>query len=169
LRLSHDRSDVDLYPPCTSVGKWWLPDYPSDYYTIVEQAVIICPVNTPPNKPAKPSGTINGKINVEYTYTSLATDPDGDQLYYLFDWGDGTDSGWVGPYNSGVTASAKHTWTVKGSYDIKVKARDVPLREESPWSDPLPVTMPLNQNQASGNSLVLKFMQRLSQILPLSK
>ncbi|MFW6120155.1 MAG: hypothetical protein ACOC80_04570 [Petrotogales bacterium] len=41
--VSHDIYDVDLDPPCSLGYKWWLPDFPSDYYTIVEQAVVICP------------------------------------------------------------------------------------------------------------------------------
>ena len=97
--------------------------------------------NNPPNKPAKPSGEINGKTDTPYTYTTSTTDPDEDQISYLFDWGDGTDSGWVGPYDSGATGSATHTWTSKGSYEIKVKAKDT-NGAESDWSDPLAVSMP---------------------------
>jgi len=97
--------------------------------------------NNPPTKPAKPSGEINGKTDTPYTYTTSTTDPDEDQISYLFDWGDGTDSGWVGPYDSGATGSATHTWTSKGSYEIKVKAKDT-NGAESDWSDPLAVSMP---------------------------
>ena len=97
--------------------------------------------NQPPDKPNKLVGEENGKINVEYTYTSSTTDPDGDQVYYLWDWGDGNNSDWLGPYNSGITCEAKHTWSVKSSYNIKVKAKDI-YGVESNWSDPLPITMP---------------------------
>lgn len=103
--------------------------------------VTISSSNTKPNKPSKPSGTTSGKVNTEYTYTTSTIDPDGNQVYYLFDWGDGTNSGWVGPYNSGVQASAKHTWTSKSNYQIKVKAKDT-LDVESDWSDPLDISMP---------------------------
>jgi hypothetical protein len=141
--VSHDVYDVLNGSPCSNLDyKWWLPDFPSDCeYTIVEQAVVICPVNNPPNKPVKPSGQANGKINVEYTYTSNTTDSDDDQVSYLFDWGDGTNSSWIGPYASGATASIKHKWTVKGTYIIKVKAKDS-YGAESSWSDPLTITMP---------------------------
>jgi hypothetical protein len=116
--------------------------------------------NTAPNKPSKPSGNIKGKINVEYTYTTSTTDPDGNQVYYLFDWGDGTNSSWVGPYNSGTTGSAKHSWTVKGPYQIKVKAKDT-NGAESPWSDPLSVTMPF-----SYHITLLQFLQKLFERFP---
>jgi hypothetical protein len=122
-------------------------------------------INTPPNKPTKPSGTLNGKINVEYSYTSSTTDPDGDQVYYLFDWGDGTNSSWVGPYASGATASAKHTWTVKGNYQIKVKAKDT-SGAESAWSDPLGVSMPTT-NKNTLHSTLLAFLERLLYRFPL--
>lgn len=121
-------------------------------------------LNNPPNKPSKPSGTINGKINVQYTYTSSATDPETDQVYYWFDWGDGNNSGWVGPYNSGQTGSAKHAWTVKGTYQIKVKSKDT-NDAESPWSDPLSVTMP--RNRLLINTLFMIFLEKFPNAFPL--
>jgi hypothetical protein len=91
--------------------------------------------NYPPNKPNKPSGQTSGRSGTTYTYTSSTTDPDGDQISYLFSWGDGTDSGWTTPVASGTTVSESHSWSSQGSYEIKVKARDV-LFAESPYSDP---------------------------------
>ena len=116
-----------------------------------------------PNKPTKPSGSTSGKINVEYTYNTSTTDPDGDQLSYLFDWGDGTDSGWVGSYDSGDIARASHTWTKKNSYSVKVKAKDI-YGAESPWSDPLPVSMPKNR---AAKMPFLSFIQRHPLMLPI--
>jgi len=99
--------------------------------------------NQPPNKPSRPSGQTEGKLGQEYSYTTSTTDPEGNKISYLFDWGDGTDSGWIGPYNSGESVSVSHTWATKGSYSVKVKAKDV-HDAESAWSDPLPVKMPLS-------------------------
>ena len=62
----------------------------------------------------------------------------------MFDWGDNTTSGWLGPFTSGATATAQKSWAVKGTYAVKVKAKDV-YGAESNWSDPLAVTMPLSQ------------------------
>jgi hypothetical protein len=101
--------------------------------------------NEPPNKPNKPSGETNGKINTLYTYSTSTTDPNGDQVSYKWDWGDGTQSNWLGPYNSGITINTTHTWTKKGNYGIKVKAKDI-YNAESNWSDPLPITMPYSYN-----------------------
>ena len=97
--------------------------------------------NHPPDKPDRPSGEMNGRVGKSYTYYSRTTDPDDDKVYYMFDWGDGTTSGWIGPFTSGSTVSASHVWTTWGTYDVRVKAKDVHGAESS-WSDPLPVSMP---------------------------
>jgi hypothetical protein len=94
----------------------------------------------PPTQPIKPVGQTLGIWNVEYTYTSSATEPDGEQLFYLFDWGDGTTSGWLGPYSSGATGTGSHIWTALGTYNVKVKARDI-WGAGSKWSDPSAVTI----------------------------
>jgi len=110
---------------------------------------IIISSGNPPNKPETPSGAIVGKIGVSYTYYTSTTDPDGDNIFYLFDWGDGTTSQWIGPYSSGSQVIASHIWTTQGSFPIKVKAKDDPNGDgdpsdgtESVWSESLPVTMP---------------------------
>jgi hypothetical protein len=97
--------------------------------------------NAPPNKPNRPSGPTSGKINVQYTYTTSTIDSNGDQVYYQWDWGDATYSAWLGPFESDATATASHTWSTQGSYNIRVKAKDT-YDVESPWSDPLTSTMP---------------------------
>jgi len=163
--VSHDIYDVGIGCPVPGYDyKWWIKDYAADCdYTLVEQAVVICPVNSPPNKPVKPSGQVKGKVGTTYTYSSSTTDPDGDQIWYWFDWGDGTNSGWVGPYNSGVTASASHIWTTKGTYNIKVKAKD-PSAAESAWSDPLSVSMPRYINK---NVMLQRFLEKFPNLFPI--
>ncbi|HEC89183.1 MAG TPA: PKD domain-containing protein [Thermoplasmatales archaeon] len=110
---------------------------------------VVISANSPPAKPAMPSGPTYGRPGISYTYTTSTTDPDGDQIYYMFDWDDGSTSGWIGPHNSGETISASHIWNTKGTYSVKVKAIDDPNGDgdisdglESVWSDPLPVSMP---------------------------
>lgn len=107
------------------------------------------PSNQPPNKPTTPQGSSQGRIGQSYTYSSVTSDPNGDNIYYLFSWGDGNDSGWIGPYASGQTVSESHVWNVQGSFSVKVKAKDDPNGDGDPsdgsesfWSNPLPITMP---------------------------
>ncbi len=97
--------------------------------------------NLPPNKPAKPTGEISGKTDEIYKYNSTTNDPDDDQIWFYWDFGDNELSGWLGPYNTGNICGIVHSWNEDGEYTIKVKAKDV-YGEESEWSDPLTVTMP---------------------------
>jgi len=109
-------------------------------FSPLEQINVGVEDNDPPNTPTI-DGPTSGQAGTEYTYTSSTSDPNGDQVFYLFDWGDGTNSGWTDPHPSGATASASHTWTTQGNYQIKAKARDTNFAE-SDWSDPLSVSMP---------------------------
>jgi len=63
-------------------------------------------------------------------------------VYYLFDWGDSTETTWIGPYNSGDTVTWSHTWATPGTYHLRVKARDAHTLE-SQWSDSLIVALPI--------------------------
>jgi hypothetical protein len=134
--------------------------------------VTISGANTSPDKPSIPSGSISGKAGNSYAYSSSTIDPDGDQLWYLFDWGDGNNSGWKGPYSSGDTAAESHVWTTQGTYAVKVKAKDDPNGDgdlsdgsESVWSDPLTITMP--KNTYLSNTLCFQFLERIIACFPL--
>lgn len=118
--------------------------------------------NDPPEKPAKPTGINEGKPNLEYTYNTSTIDPDGDQIYYKWSWGDGNTSTWLGPYESQEISSANYTWSQKGTYDITVKAKDQ-NGHESDWSDPLSITLPKTLSQ---KSLFIKLLERLPNVFP---
>jgi len=134
-------------------------------YDTDDTAVIINPgENHAPEKPETPQGPTSGNTGNSYTYTTSTTDPDGDQVYYKFDWGDGTSSGWLGPYDSGEEAQANHIWANRGSYPVKVKARDV-HDEESVWSDPLSVAMP--KSKEFRNPLINIILQLLKDKFPM--
>ena len=90
--------------------------------------------NIEPKQPSKPSGPKNGEIDIEYDFSTNTTDPEEDQLYYWFDWGDGTNSDWVGPFNSGETCTESHAWSERGGFYIKVKAKDIKDKEGN-WSE----------------------------------
>jgi parallel beta-helix repeat protein len=87
-------------------------------------------------------GQMSGRIWKVYTYTFLTTDPDVDDVYYYIDWGDGTNSRWIGPYSSGLAVMQVHRWKTQGTYIVRAKAKDV-TGEESDWGT-LSVTMPLS-------------------------
>ncbi len=58
-------------------------------------------------------------------YISVPQDPENDQVYYFIDWGDGTSSEWIGPYEPGQTVYISHVWSEDGIYKIKAKAKDL--------------------------------------------
>ncbi len=103
--------------------------------------VNISPANQPPNTPSTPSGPTVGEAGISYGYSTSTTDPDGDQVKYTFDWGDG-DSTVTGFYASGATANASHTWASAGTYNVRVKATDS-NGSTSSWSSSLPVNISL--------------------------
>ena len=100
-------------------------------------------ISLPPGKPMKPIGSSIGKTSEEYFYLTSTIDPNEDLVYFLFDWGDGSNSDWIGPFESGEECNISHIWNEIGNYEIKVKAKDTEGLE-SDWSDPLVVRMPKN-------------------------
>jgi len=121
------------------------------------------PNNNPPSAPSI-TGSTNGTAGNTYTYTFVTTDPDGDNVSYFIDWGDNNSSGWLGPYDSGLEKTASHSWSQKGTYTIKAKARDI-YGAESDWTT-LAVTMPLDllvgQSQSLLSLLRLAFANKIS-------
>ena len=115
--------------------------------------------NIPPKKPEPPFGQINGKIGVRYNYSANTSDEENDKLFYLFNWGDGSDSGWLGPCKSGGICQEEHVWSKQSDYNITVKAKDI-YGNESVWSDPLPIKMPYTYKP------MLQFLELLFQRFP---
>jgi outer membrane protein assembly factor BamB len=95
--------------------------------------------NHPPEAPTI-DGPNSGGSGVEYTYTFASCDPDGDDIYYLIDWDDGTVEDWIGPYPSCQTVEINHGWSEPGTYNIIAKARDI-NDAESEWSEQFTVTL----------------------------
>ena len=82
------------------------------------------------------TGPYYGRPGVEYLFcVDGVVDPEEDSFYHMWDWGDGTFSSWLGPYNSGEPMCASHTWYEDGEYEIRVKVKDY-HGLESNWSDP---------------------------------
>ncbi len=92
----------------------------------------------PPNQPKKPQGIESGRPGIDYFFATNTSDPEEDEIYYMWDWGDGTTSSWLGPYNSGETCTITHNWTEPGMFNVRVKARD-PWYKVSEWSEHLTV------------------------------
>jgi hypothetical protein len=115
-------------------------------------------VNQPPNPPTI-TGPVKAKIKIATAYNFTTTDPNNDNVYYFIDWGDHTNSSWIGPYPTGNEITQSHTWSTKGSYTIKAKAKDI-YGNESDWGT-LKISMPTSFNIPS-----LSFLERLFERFP---
>jgi len=89
--------------------------------------------NGAPSAPAIPSGPASAVVNASASFSTSATDPNGDNLQYRYDWGGGVLSSYG-------AASQSHSWTAAGQYAVKAQARDS-LGLESAWSSAKTVTI----------------------------
>ena len=135
-----------------------------DGYSNMKTIILIQP------KSNKPSGPISGKQELEYTFTVKPTNnPYWDEIYYYFDWGDGTFSDVIGPYSSNEFAETTHAWSDSRAYQIRVKAlltnSEESLSEETGWSDPLTIGIKIKSKFA--NILQFIFLHGIIQNLQL--
>jgi Zn-dependent metalloprotease len=109
---------------------------PSDFFLddIVLSAIALPETISTPDPP---SGPTDGIILTSYPFTTGGSSSDfGDPVQYLFDWGDGTTSGWLAV---GVTGASK-SWNNPGTYQVKVQARCATHTDVlSSWSQELSI------------------------------
>jgi len=129
LLVEHDFTGI-IYNMIGGIDAWTLAGYPTK-------------PNMPPNPPAI-TGDVKGKPGEEYHYTISTTDADSDDVYYYVNWSDNTIDQLVGPYHSGEAAILNHIWSEKGTYTLKVKARDI-YGSESDYAT-LEIKMPKTSN-----------------------
>jgi hypothetical protein len=115
--------------------------------------------NIIPYKPSKPIGEISGRVESFYSYSTISNDPDGDHIWYKWDFGDLTNSEWLGPYNTGESCEIDYSWNEEGEYIVKVKAKDE-HGAESEWSDPLEISMPRSR-LINYNPWFFRFIQQI--------
>ena len=154
----------DTYNPYTKGDSLFSNDYGKSWWKLEFDRYIDCDLcfrtygfqDNPPNTPMI-TGETNGKTGKQYSYSLVSTDPDGDDVYYYIDWGDGDSTGWVGPAFSGEITIVPHTWTVDGRYSIQAKTKDT-YGVESDWGI-LTVTMPYSYNRPMLQLLELLFQR----------
>lgn len=87
--------------------------------------------NNPPNPPII-TGDSFGFQDRNCIHKFNVYDPDNNPVSFYIDWGDGTITNWTQEYASHQPIWWEHTWSKKGNYTIKAKAKDI-LGEESDW------------------------------------
>ena len=123
---------------------------------------LVIPNENAPNTP-EITGPSNGKTGEELQYTFVTTDPNGDDVYYYIEWGDGTNTGWIGPYSSGEEVTESHSWSSQGAYTISAKAKDTD--ENEGLSGIFTINIPRNKYVFS--NFISRYIERLPILLPL--
>ncbi len=100
----------------------------------------------PPNKPDKPWGPDFAMKGVAYSCSTQTVHPDGNQIEYQFDWGDGSQSQWSGLMDGGVPYADTHTYSIEGQMSIRARAR-ASGSKETEWSDPLSIYCNVGEGQ----------------------
>jgi len=108
--------------------------------------------NNPPETPDI-DGLNKGKPGIEYEYLIVTIDSNNDDVYYFIEWGDGEIKEWFGPFPSGEEIKVNHTWSEKGTYIVKVKAKDT-LNAESSWGT-IEIKMPFNHIRHSSRIVLI--------------
>jgi subtilisin family serine protease len=111
--------------------------------------------NVAPEKPEIPTGPTSGKPGTEYTFTTSTTDPDGDAISYMWNWGEGNFSEWLD------SNEASYIWAQEAKFNISVRAKDI-YGAESDWSDPFEFSTPRNKILDLFASLIETLLERVS-------
>jgi hypothetical protein len=80
----------------------------------------------------QPTGEYDPGVELEFGVKSQ--DMNGDDILYQIDWGDGSNTGWIGPYPSGEEIRLTHAWDKEGGYWVRAKAKDT-RGAESGWNN----------------------------------
>jgi hypothetical protein len=143
----YENCEYSLVTLCTETGTTLQNMLLNNSYSFTCPAMIpqnfkiICTrTNNPPELPSIPNGVTTGYHGTSYTYSTSSIDPDGDDLYYRFDWGNNITSSWLGPYQSNELIQTSYIWETPGAYQVKVKVRDI-FGKQSNWSASLLVEM----------------------------
>jgi len=93
---------------------------------------------TPPTTPIITQDQSEGIILSNITLSTFSSDIDQHQLFYQWDYGDGTYSDWIGPFEEGKDVNMNLQWNEQGLYTVSVRVKDM-AGMESDWSDPIQV------------------------------
>ena len=113
------------------------------------------------------SGPDEGRVETKYEFSFSASSPLSKNLSYFVDWGDWSNTGWIGPYESGEIVVLEHAfldWPPgKKVYTVRVKARD----EDDRWSPWGYHEFNRPRNRARYNSFCLSLLDRFPNLLSL--
>jgi len=94
--------------------------------------------HNPPNVPDRIDGPTEGLAKEKYDFVTNTEDPEEDKIFYMFDWGDGNSTEWLGPFEQNEDCNSTYKWSLEGYYNVTVKTKDH-YGFESNWSEPLTI------------------------------
>ncbi len=90
-------------------------------------------LNQTPAVPNLNAKVTAGPVYYAFAFGTSTSDPEGDDVFYQFDWGEKNHllgqiqpNNWIGPYSTDPVQLAKvtHKWKTPGTYKVKVRAKD---------------------------------------------
>ncbi len=90
------------------------------------------------------------------TFRFTTIDPDDDKIYLYINWGDGSEEGWIGHFNSSEKVIINHTYVAEGTYTVMAKAKHM-FYAEGPWGT---LEIPIFERKKIINSL-LQFLLKI--------
>lgn len=117
--------EIKNYTPSPGTGTLTvtLTSNGSNLATPWNEAVNIVNSNHPPNPPSI-SYTPPIPVGMQCGFTVNATDPDGDNVQYVLNWGDGSGNTTLAWRPSGVAETGYHAWTNTGTYNVTAYVYD---------------------------------------------
>jgi hypothetical protein len=160
ITISHSWSETDTY---SIIAK--AKDINNLESTWSDPYIVAIFENNPPNSPII-NGPNKGKPGIEYPYyISNPIDPDGDDVYVFWDWGDGNYSGWLGPYSSGEEIFEFYSWSEIGTYTIMAKLKDE-WDDESDWGS---LVVSITKQKTISQPNIIRFLQNFQKTFPILK
>ncbi len=117
--------------------------------------------NAPPTAPDI-YGPPSGSPGIELIWAFVSEDPDGNQIKYIIEWGDGANEE-TDYYPEGMTVDLHHTYEEEGEYIIKAKAED----EKGLVSVESTFTVKIQISRTVYHPLLLRFIERFSNLFPI--
>ena len=118
--------EVEVLHEWDSNGDYEITSYAKDNYE--NQGITSDPYLIRIGDQAPDAPTINGPKNgipeKEYDFTFVTTDPEGDDVYYEIEWGDGAGIPEFGPVESGDEIKLSHTYSTRDTFTIRARAKD---------------------------------------------
>ncbi|KYK22275.1 hypothetical protein AYK21_03970 [Thermoplasmatales archaeon SG8-52-2] len=153
FQINNPYSGGEVWGSLNSGTTWEIIEYPG--YPDPDGCFIQYGLDESPSAPDI-DGPTQGMEGEEYTYKFLSTDPEDHDVFYSVSWGDGTNSGWQGPFNSGEEVYLSHIWSSKGEYTILAQAKDV-YDVVSEWGE---FELEIPRFKTNSNYFIAKFIEQ---------